>query len=588
MPTSFKYKFVISFVGVELFFILCIVAMNFFTIERSSGTLIKTQMESTITLMQELIKAPISVYDLATLDNIATRSNLQYVYALAIMDPQDKLLTYKSKQKIDISKFSKYKENAEININGVVMNLKYVPILNDDIKLGTLYVLFDVSEIEETIKSNKQNTAFLILLEIFISTIIAYIIGTKLTNSLTKLSNIATQIGEGTQATLDVSNSGDEVSLLSNAIKKMQDNIIARNKQLFETKKVFDNIQEAIVVFDSNGFVKLANNAFYKIISIDSDQLKNKKYTQFIGKENKRKAINILRYLKKSTSWQGEIKITYNDKHKIFLSNISKIEHDDQNEINYIGIFSDITTEKEKDKLIQIQSKMATMGEMIGHIAHQWRQPLSAISSISSGIQLEYQLGIFDEKELMHNLEIILQNVHYLSETIEDFRNFFKPDKNIEKFAISEVITKTKTILNDTLKNNLIELHINIEADPFICGFKNELIQAFLNIINNAKDALKDQNLSKKIISINTKIDSSNLLIEILDNAGGIPEKIIDKIFEPYFTTKHKSQGTGIGLYMTHTIITNHHKGQIFTKNIKYKFENDAFEGALFTVLLPL
>ena len=589
MPSSFKYKFVISFVSIELFFILCIVAMNFFTIEKSSGKLITTQMESTTILMQELIKAPISVYDLATLDNIVTNSNLQYIYALAILDSQDRILSYKSKQKLDITKFINYKRDTIINVNNVAMNLKYVPILNDNIKLGTMYILFDVSDIEDTINTNKFNTTILIFLEILVSTIVAYIIGSKLTNSLTRLSEAAIQIGEGEHVELKYKTSTDEISLLSNAIKKMQDNIMARNKQLFETKKVFDNIQESIVVFDENGFIKLANNAFYNTLGFNNRQeIENKKYTNILDKSNKQQTIEILRQLRESNSWQGEFKITNKiNGTKIFLGNISKIKYNNESQINYIGIFSDITTEKEKDKLIQIQSKMATMGEMIGHIAHQWRQPLSAISSIASGVKLQYQLGIFDQNELEKNLNMITNSVNYLSETIEDFRNFFKPDKNIEKFKISEIISKTKTIISDTLKNNQIELNVKIAQDEYISGYKNELIQALLNIINNAKDALKDQNITKKLVIVDIKNDEAKITIEILDNGGGIGEKIIDKIFEPYFTTKHKSQGTGIGLYMTHTIICNHHNGELLVKNTKFTFENKEYQGASFIVSLP-
>lgn len=563
--------------------------MNFFAIEKSSGKLIKTQMESTILLMQELIKAPISVYDLATLDNIVQKSNLQHIHALAILDPHDQLLSYSSKNKIDISKLLAYKQNTSIKIDGILMDLQYVPILNDDVKLGTLYILFDISEIEDTIVTNKKNTALLVLLEILVSTIVAYIIGTRLTTSLARLSEAAIQIGKGEQVELEEKAGKDEISLLSNAIKIMQDNIMARNKQLFETKKVFDNIQESIVVFDENGFIKLANNAFYNTLGFDDRlEIENKKYTNLLDRSNKQQTIGILRQLKESNTWQGEFKITNkNNESKVFSGNISKIKYNDESQINYIAIFSDITLEKEKDKLIQIQSKMATMGEMIGHIAHQWRQPLSGISSLSSGMQLQYQLGIFDENDLMGNLDKILSYVKYLSETIEDFRNFFKPDKDIETFKISEIFTKTKTILGDTLKNNQIELISNIENDETICGYKNELIQALLNILSNAKDVLKDQHLHTKIVFLNAKKIDSNLIVEIIDNGGGIPDKIIDKIFEPYFTTKHQSQGTGIGLYMTHTIISNHHKGEIFAKNIEYKHHDKIFKGAIFTIILP-
>ena len=249
--------------------------------------------------------------------------------------------------------------------------------------------------------------------------------------------------------------------------------------------------------------------------------------------------------------------------------------------------FKKYQSEKTKqENIITQQSKMAAMGEMIGHIAHQWRQPLSSISTSSSGMKLQKQMDILEDNFLIEGLEQINQSVQYLSTTIDGFRNFYKPNKNKTNFNISHTIDKVINLINSQFKANGIKIIKNTD-DIKINNYENELIQVIINLLNNARDELvKKADADEKLIFINILQNENNLILEIKDNAGGISPDVKDKIFDAYFTTK-KDEGTGIGLYMSNQIIENM-DGKIEVSNENYQFEGKNYKGASFKIIIPI
>lgn len=244
--------------------------------------------------------------------------------------------------------------------------------------------------------------------------------------------------------------------------------------------------------------------------------------------------------------------------------------------------------EKTKQQnIIAQQSKMAAMGEMIGHIAHQWRQPLSSISTSSSGMKLQKQMNILEDDFLVEGLEQINKSVQYLSNTIDDFKNFYKPNKDKNEFKILDTIDKVINLIDSQFKANGIKVFKsgdNIKVNTY----ENELIQVIINLLNNARDELVKKDLDyEKLIFINVFKKGKNIVLEIKDNAGGIPEEIKDKIFDAYFTTKKDDEGTGIGLYMSNQIVENM-DGKIKVSNESYEFEGKNYNGALFKIIIPL
>ncbi len=250
----------------------------------------------------------------------------------------------------------------------------------------------------------------------------------------------------------------------------------------------------------------------------------------------------------------------------------------------------DITELKAKDKLLAEQSKMAAMGEMIGNIAHQWRQPLSTISTAASGIKLQKEFDILSDEMFLEGLDSIVRNAKHLSQTIDDFKNFLKGDKERSLFSLKENLKTNLTIVEGMLKNESIEVILECEDDIDILNYPNELTQAFLNLLSNAKDAFID-NIPKtepRYIFINAYLEGTKIYIDVTDNAKGIDNEIIHKVFEPYFTTKHKHQGTGLGLYMTHQLVSISMGGSITVSNKTYRHNNHTYTGASFLITLPL
>ncbi|MEA2050721.1 MAG: PAS domain-containing sensor histidine kinase [Campylobacterota bacterium] len=239
---------------------------------------------------------------------------------------------------------------------------------------------------------------------------------------------------------------------------------------------------------------------------------------------------------------------------------------------------------KSKDKMIFQQSKLAALGEMLENIAHQWRQPLSVITTSATGIQMQKEYGILSDEEEMKFLNTIIDSAKHLSVTIDDFRDFFKTNKKKQNFNIPNTINRTIDLLSSKFKNREIQLVQDMD-DIEILGFENEFIQAFMNILNNASDAFDESNDENKFIFISVKSQNNNTIINIKDSAGGIPKDIISHIFEGHFTTKGDKDGTGIGLYMTKTIIEKL-EGKISAKTEEFEYKNKHYIGASFTITI--
>jgi len=249
----------------------------------------------------------------------------------------------------------------------------------------------------------------------------------------------------------------------------------------------------------------------------------------------------------------------------------------------------EVSENEKKSAIIFHQSKLASMGEMIGNIAHQWRQPLSGISTLASALGYDIELDDFNKKNSLNTLDKIVDTTQYLSDTIDDFRNFYKVDKYSINFNLSKNIHQSVSITNALLSENHIKVIFDLDENITCYGFQNELKQAILNILQNAKDAfLTDNKDHKKFIFITLKQTDELTFIQIKDNAGGIENTILEKIFIKDFTTKEKNGGTGIGLYMTKTIIEKSFQGNIEVENSEFEYQGIVHKGALFTITLPI
>lgn len=227
--------------------------------------------------------------------------------------------------------------------------------------------------------------------------------------------------------------------------------------------------------------------------------------------------------------------------------------------------------------MLQQQSKMASMGEMMDAVAHQWKQPLNALSMYSDLMKSDFEEGNVDKKYVDEMLEGVQLQIHHMTSTLSEFRNFFRPNTTIENFKLLALVESVLFLVKDEFLKNNINVELNIDTNILLHGNKNEFKHLILNIINNAKDAFNSQNTPQRSIIIQAKQNAKEVIITISDNAGGIPLEVIDHVFEANVTTKEAEAGTGIGLYMSAQIVEKM-QGHIKVDNL--------FDGAVFTITL--
>jgi len=248
---------------------------------------------------------------------------------------------------------------------------------------------------------------------------------------------------------------------------------------------------------------------------------------------------------------------------------LSKTKLEELNDNLEKEIKREIENNRSKDLQLLNQSKMASLGDMIANIAHQWRQPLSVISTTASGMKIEKEYNLLNDEKFNNYCDSIVYKTEYLSKTIDTFRNFIKDEKEEKEIVIQDSIEMAINIINSTLKNHHIDLIMDIRSvgDIKLHIVSGELEQVIINVINNAKDILLERFIEKPFVKVSLKQHNDFIFIIIEDNGGGIDKEIMGKVFEPYFTTKHQSQGTGLGLHMSYKIVKESLKGNIYVEN---------------------
>lgn len=378
--------------------------------------------------------------------------------------------------------------------------------------------------------------------------------------------------------------------------KKIQNTILEQTKTM---QMYLDLVDVMIVALDRRGIVTLVNRKACEVIGLPEELIIGRNwFKNFLPDDVKD---DIFKYFleviesgdKLQTTFQNEILSKEGERRSISWRN-TEIRNKQKKIIGTLSSGEDITDflklEDEKRRHEQTlfnQSKMASMGEMLRNIAHQWRQPLSTISTAASGIKIQKELGTLKEEDFLLSLDTIVDTTKYLSHTINDFQNYFKKDSSLTEFSFQDLIDNIRNLISANYKFNEIEFIPEIKNDKLVTSMFNEIIQVTINILNNAKDAFEKKELESKVVQFLIQVKSKKIEIIIKDNAGGIPVEIINRVFEPYFTTKHKFLGTGIGLYMTKDIIENHLNGKIEVYNEEVIYNNIHRLGAVFKIVIP-
>lgn len=381
-------------------------------------------------------------------------------------------------------------------------------------------------------------------------------------------------------------------------------------------RKIFKYTQIGIAIGNVNGVIVDTNEAFCKIIGYEKDELLNLNFSDFTHKEDLKKEMTLLDELirGKREFYRMEKRYIHKNGNIVWVDIVASVVIDEKNNCIdfFIGAINDITERKkleeelhflneqlaqqvelevaeriklENEKRLQEQlliqnQKMAEMGEMIGVIAHQWKQPLNAISIHTQMLKEYYEYGELNLETIKEHEKSIIEHIRFMNQTVNDFKNFFKPDREMVLLNLKSEIEAVIRMLSIIFAKNEIKVSFKCFNECSVFGYSNELKQVLLNIINNAKDAILERKVQNGNVLVTLDVQNEMAYISIKDNGGGIPENLLpDKIFENYFSTKG-DKGTGIGLAMAKKIIEDRMKGKIVAKNIE--------NGAEFIITLPI
>ena len=337
---------------------------------------------------------------------------------------------------------------------------------------------------------------------------------------------------------------------------------------------------------DLKGIITYVSQAFSNISGYTKKELIGQPHSIVRHPDMSKEAFKDLwQTIKSGKTWKGEVKNRKKDGGYYWVfATVSPNYDQDGNIISYSAVRQDITSKKEVEKqqnIIIEQSKSTALEEMITMLAHQWRQPLQATAMLIQQLTIEKIIdGQISDETLQKVTDDTQKQLNYMSKTIDEFRDFFKPDKSKENIKISDLIEKARDLIAYTLRVDGIKLNITIKDNITMDLHTNDVVQVILNIVRNARDALMSKKQDHKEINLIAYKENDDFVIKISDNAGGIPEDIISKIFDAYFSTKKGKNGTGLGLYMSRNIIENHERGFLTVSNIE--------NGAEFKIILPI
>lgn len=361
------------------------------------------------------------------------------------------------------------------------------------------------------------------------------------------------------------------------------------------------SIGDAVITTDEKANITFINFVAQKILLYSKDEVIGKKINKILNlidtKNNKPIDLDIQKVLN-----TGKIRVLneniglINKNNKLFEieDSIAPIKNKEGKVLGAVFVFHDVTEQNkyrkklaENEKIMLQQSKLSSMAEMLENMAHHWRQPLSLISTLATGLKIKKQINDLDDNYLIESLENINQSSQNLSKIIDDFTIFLRPtNKKREYFLLDKSLTKVITIFESNFKANNINVNINTKEEIGFYGCENELMQIFIGIINNCIDAVLLQ--EDRFIFIDICKNENEIEISFLDSGGGVANDIMDRIFEPYFTTKYKTQGKGISLYIIEGMIKNLFNGAIKVKNENFSFKDKKLSGAKFSIFLRL
>ena len=525
------------------------------------------------------------------------------IKSILTSEARDKLIHHinvSDNKNIDIRINSKVSGDNHHKEDGHIHRTK--PILHNGNKIGEVHLCVTDEHLKKRISEETVLATLLTIVEIVVIIFILMIIITRTIirpiESLVESTKLIAY-GDYTHPKLKLSN--DEIGELGDSIYRMREKIELRENELKDSAEQLAKTKEQLE-YAINGTQDglwdwdLVTNEVYfsprwkEMLGYKDDELTNsfETWETHMHSDDIEKAKHDVTFSQEAPGrfYENIHRLKHKDGRWVWiLSRGQTIFNEEGKAVRMIGFHTDISKQKELEKeileqeeMIISQSRQAAMGEMIGMIAHQWRQPITVIAMGANNILVDIELEQGNEDNFKVEANSILQQTEYLSKTIDDFRNFFRPNKGKEESNIQDILLEAKQIMGTSLEYHNVSLSIQeIDVKP-IYTYSRELLQVFLNLLKNSKEAIESKEIKNGYINISLEDTKETIVINICDNAGGIDENIINKVFNPYFSTKDAKTGTGLGLYMSKTIVDKHLNGTISVANTE--------EGVCFKITL--
>ena len=368
---------------------------------------------------------------------------------------------------------------------------------------------------------------------------------------------------------------------LSETVENLHEQIIVVENSKKEFESIFNYSKDGIAILDKDLQFLNFNKAYLEMLDYTNEELYKKTCLELTVVEDRERSREIFDLVVQSGHIENVEKVCLSKNGQRVNINVSISLLPDKK--RFLLVAKDVTSLKSLEE----HSRLASMGEMIGNIAHQWRQPLSIISTAASGTKMSKEYNVLDDATFNKNMDLIVKEADYLSHTIDDFRSFLIPNEVLENISIKTLIEETIILIEASIKNNFITLVLDLKGDAIINCCKGEIIHSFINIINNSIDSLVEHIVSdadRYLFITSKKIDTNIIEMKIYDSGGGIDDDVKNRIFEPYFTTKHQSIGTGIGLTTTYKLLHEKHNCNLKVYNKEFEYDNKQLKGACFSI----
>lgn len=503
-----------------------------------------------------------------------------------------------TEKRIDSELFRKWKNGHNVVSPGEDVHIKEKAIYtgpDGSLVLGKHYDVdimgvkwIHVSEItvEEAFKSSRDLGQMLLAALVTVSLAMvgaAIYFSGRITRPILALRDATLAFASGKKKAMPSSDLDNEIGDLEAAFRQMVEKQLEDAREIALLAQVVTVYPYPTIIGDSAGVILYVNEQMIRESGYTKEELVGTNMARFRSrKHNDEYYTDLWKTISVDKKvWHGMlVSETKNGEFRDWQATIFPLLEEDHEVVNYVYVVEDITEQNSKDRLFVQQTRQAQMGEMLSMIAHQWRQPLAIINSLVGQVQFKNAMRSEPDPVLEENLYKIEEQSMHLSHTINDFRNFFNPNKQEEEIMCSTLVQNAVRLIDHSIKVSSLDFSIKVAADSCIKTFSNELMQVMITLIKNSLDAFEENKIKERILTILIDKNESDAIITIQDNGGGISEKVMKEIFSPYFTTKGDKEGTGLGLYMSKMVVEEHCKGKLTVQSKDAK--------STFSIVLPM